>query len=361
MKIDNGLHRNHPSSADHIGNPCHTIVRLLTLVLVSVGLAACSGVPTQKANLSFEPVNTISDMAVPPTRVAATIKLTATKSATPEQSPSETSSFSGIVFQSDRSGNFEIFRMAPNGSGVTRLTNNPAIDSNPSLSPDGTRIAFSTFRDGPFSEIYSMNSDGTDKLNLTKTPNSHDYDPAWSPDGSKLVFKSERDRDDGGFEIYVMDADGTDPQQITRDGGYAWAPSWSPDGSQIAYSMFRVNIPGEIYLIDVDNWDQTRLTDNDASDGVVSWSPDGNSLLFESDISGDREIYLMQTDGRGWIELTNNPAEDIQATWSPDGNEIVFQSNRDGNFEIYRMNANGSEVQRITNHPGHDGSPSWGQ
>ena len=83
---------------------------------------------------------------------------------------------------------------------ITRLTNNSSYDYSPFWSPDGTKIAFTSDRDG-YEEIYTMNVDGTNQTNISNN-NSYEYTPSWSPDGSKIEFNSDRD---GNFEIYVMD------------------------------------------------------------------------------------------------------------------------------------------------------------
>ena len=130
-----------------------------------------------------------------------------------------------IAFDSDRDGNFEVYVMNTDGSGLTRLTSNPAGDGSPAWSPDGTRIAFVSDRDGNF-EVYVMNADGSGLTRLTDDPASDDS-PAWSPDGSRIAFHSDRD---GNSEVYVMNADGTGLTRLTnnlnRDG--FWGIAWSP-------------------------------------------------------------------------------------------------------------------------------------
>jgi TolB protein len=95
--------------------------------------------------------------------------------------------------------------MNANGSGTVRLTNDAAQDGQSAWSPDGTKIAFSTNRDGNL-EIYVMNANGTGQTRLTNNIGFADLDPDWSPDGSKIAFSSNRD---GNLEIYSMNADGT--------------------------------------------------------------------------------------------------------------------------------------------------------
>ena len=136
--------------------------------------------------------------------------------------------------------------------------------------------------------------------------NAMDCEPVWSPDGNRMAFWSNRD---GGKEIYVMDADGSNVK---------------------------------------------RLTNNLSDDVNPSWSPDGHRLLFESERDGNREIYVMDADGGNQIRLTRDNAADSTAAWSPDGSLIAFASNRNSgyphnpyNMDIYVMNADGSNVRTI--------------
>jgi type II secretory pathway pseudopilin PulG len=117
-----------------------------------------------------------------------------------------------IAFISDRDGNDEIYVMNADGSGVTRLTNNPAYDGWPAWSPDGRRIAFASNRDGN-PEIYVMNADGSGVTRLTNNP-ADDWAPSWSPDGRRIIFVSNRD---GNYEIYVMNSDGSGVTRLTNN------------------------------------------------------------------------------------------------------------------------------------------------
>ncbi len=315
-----------------------------------------------------------------------------------------------IVFVSDRDGNEEIYVMNADGSGVTRLTHNPAYDGGPSWSPDGTRIAFDSERDGNY-DIYVMKGDGTEVTRLTDDL-EYDGDPSWSPDGTRIAFMSTRD---GNAEIYVMDADGSRETNLTNnaadDAGFAWspegtriafvsnrdeplglweiyvmkadgsgvtrltrrsvsAPVWSPDGSRIAFMCDRDG-SYEICVMNSDGSGQRNLTSNPHWDCAPSWSPDGSRIAFitgrddhaPAHCEADHckgEIYVMNADGSGVTRLTDNAAYDGHTRWSPDGSSIAFVSDRDANSEIYVMNADGSGQTNLTNNPAYDWGPSWG-
>ena len=118
----------------------------------------------------------------------------------------------------------DIWTMDVDGSARTRLTTDPAEDFDPAWSPDGSRIAFRSHRDGN-EEVYVMAADGSGQRNLSQHPRS-DYSPAWSPDGATIAFASDRDGDPN--EIYVMDADGSNQVRVTDNPGIDEYPTWSP-------------------------------------------------------------------------------------------------------------------------------------
>ena len=256
-----------------------------------------------------------------------------------------------IAFQSNRDGNWEIYVMNADGSGVTNLTNNSDHDVAPAWSPDGKRIAFRSDRDGNW-EIYVMNADGSGVTRLTND-SARDSSPAWSPDGRRIAFRSDRD---GNWEIYVMNADGSGVTNLTNDSASDDFPGWSPDGKRIAFDSDRDG-NREIYVMNADGSGVTRLTNDSASDNSPAWSPEGRRIAFESYRDGNWEVYVMNTDGSGVTNLTN--AHGIGPNWSPEGRRITFRSDRDGNFEIYVMNADGSGVANLTNDSALDINPAW--
>ena len=267
-----------------------------------------------------------------------------------------------IAFGSDRSsGDYDVYIMNPDGSGVTQLTTDPARDNQPSFSPDGSKILFYSHRDGSTSEIYVMNSDGSAQTRLTNSP-GNDFHPSFSPDGTRIAFHSNRD---GDFEIFVMNADGSEPTQVTQNSAFDTGASYSPDGSRIVFTSNRD--PGgltgnyEIYVMNADGRDQTRLTNNPAFDSGAEFSPDGTKIVFYSDRDGDHEIYLMNADGSDVTQLTAAAGRDADPAFSPDGSRIVFTSNRDGNEEIYVMNIDGSGQTRLTSNLASDIGAGWGR
>ena len=118
-------------------------------------------------------------------------------------------------------------------------------DSQSSWSPDGTKIAFTSFRDGN-AEIYVMNADGTNQTRLI-SHSASDEGPSWSPDGTKIAFRSNRDGSEN-WEVYVMNADGTNQTRLTSHSASDWPASWSPDGTKIAFHSKRDG-SGDVYVM----------------------------------------------------------------------------------------------------------------
>ena len=269
-----------------------------------------------------------------------------------------------IAFSSTRDGNYEIYTMNPDGSQQTRLTHdqpadvsptNPRFDLAPSWSPDGTKIAFETSRDGTAREIYVMNADGSNPTRLTHDP-SFDLYPTWSPDGEKIAFVSMRT---GNYDIYVMNADGSEETRLTTS-GFVGEPTWSPDGTRIAYRRQPTGADYEIYVMNADGSGQTRLTHNTVEDGFAEWSPDSTRIVYSSrDAARNYQIWVMNADGSGQTRLSTNAAHEAAPAWSPDGTKIAFASYRDGDGEIFLMDSDGSNVTRLTSNFALDGNADW--
>ncbi|MFL5608505.1 MAG: protein kinase domain-containing protein [Gemmatimonadaceae bacterium] len=261
-------------------------------------------------------------------------------------------STSRIAFVTDRDGpdpegnlgNQEIYVMNADGTDQRRLTTDKGIDSSPALSPDGTRIAFTSQRAGGF-DIFVMNVDGSDQRQLTSFTERGlgAIDPTWSPDGRRIAFNTRVKE----IDIWVINVDGTGLVKLTDDPAGARAPAWSPDGRKIAYTTRRDG-HADIFVMDADGSNPVRLTVNEWGDSFPAWSPDGRRIAFQSNRDGDQEIYVMNADGSGQTRLTTHPGEDAWPAWSPDGRQIVFQRVVLGHAQLHVMNADGSNVRLLT-------------
>jgi len=236
----------------------------------------------------------------------------------------------------------------------------------------GGRIAFSSKRDGNY-EIYVMNADGTDQRRLTKTRNDEEGGAAWSPDGTQIAFSSSRE---SYGRIRVMNADGSNVRRLTTKGGTG--PRWSPDGTRIAFT--RESLHGaDIYVMDADGTNQQRLTHTDVpgTDTLVfgpDWSPDGTQIVCVVEFNPDQKLFgettihvlnvrdILQGSGSAHLRplpRAGSPFNDHPA-WSPKGSEIVFSAVVDGRRDIYVVNADDANLRRLTQTKDFDEfSPAW--
>ena len=272
-----------------------------------------------------------------------------------------------IAFVSSEGGAFsDIYTMNPDGSNVQRLTNHPAYDQGPKWSPDGTRIAFASSRDdtsvgctsggGCKNEIYVMNADGTNQTR-TNNPVSEDFD--WSPDSTRIVFESLHG---GSVGISVMNSDGRNVQRLTNHPGYDFSPKWSPDGTKITFVRTDDWFDGayNIFVMNADGSNQTQFSEHFGYD--PRWSPDGTKIVFVSgNFESSYEIYVMNSDGSNGQRITNNRSYDSRPKWSPDGSKITFISCGESNGfgcsatpHIWMVNTDGSNPAQLTDTPAYD-------
>jgi len=222
-------------------------------------------------------------------------------------------------------------------------------------------IAFESDRDGSF-QIYVMNADGTDQRRLTRNATGG-MSPAWSPDGTRIAFHRPcsygNDRHDSAHEIFVMNADGSRQRNLTGTRSSSESPAWSPDGTRIAFVRPVYSRGGSsgfgIFVMNADGSRQRVLARNASVFGDPTWSPNGKQIAFAGI---DLTIHVMNSDGSGQRRLTDTQADSESPAWSPVASRIAFTSSfGDANYAIYTMNPGGIAKRRLT----HDnaGDPAW--
>jgi Tol biopolymer transport system component/tetratricopeptide (TPR) repeat protein len=259
-----------------------------------------------------------------------------------------------IVFSSSRSGNSDIWIMDEDGSNQLQLTFSTDIEFLPTFSPDGTKIAFIN---GSEKQLIVMNIDGTNQIPIyTSTAYQIAY-PAWSPDGSKISF---RQGPYNYYDMWVINSDGSNPQNITNDGMHNGRSSWSPDGSKIVHdkrSYAHYSYSVEIWITNSDGSNKKQLTSGGwcgytCENASPDWSPDGTKVVYQSGEYGHNvgsnmyphDIYIMNPDGKKRVRITTDPDWDKYPFWSPDGKKIAFYRGAD----IYVMKIDGTGETRLT-------------
>jgi Tol biopolymer transport system component len=269
-----------------------------------------------------------------------------------------------VVFYSARDGDTkpQIYVMNLDGSDQSRVTFDTASEVDPDISPNGKEIVFtSNDTETGNNNIFLLDRSGAVR-NLTNDPTATDEWARWSPDGKQIVFDSNREGEI--FEIYVMNADGSNPTRLTDTSTLGRYPSWSRDGRQI---VFRRGI--DIAVINADGSGTPRQLTSEASTSFAqmpAWSPNGQYIAFMSFREGYCSVFRMNADGSDQINLTPKDPSDPNTSWCSrapswlaDGHEILFMSFRPstgGQNEIFIMHADGSDVRQLTD-VGANGSP----
>lgn len=213
----------------------------------------------------------------------------------------------GVAWRSNRRGNEEIRVANVDGTHVRNLTRHQAVDYAPAWSPDGRRIAFASGRGGSLPHIWVMNADGTNAYMLTRVF-SGEY-PAWSRNGKRIAFATNQPVRQNGFDIVVVNADGTNPHRVTRNELYEMGPAWSRDGKWLA---FHAGNDGrhDVYLMRPDGSERRRLTRGGGE--LPSWSPDGRYIVYAS-TSG---LVVVRPEGTEVAHLATGVSEPNFASWS---------------------------------------------
>ena len=273
-----------------------------------------------------------------------------------------------IIFSSRRWWNYDIYITDIYSGNMTHITKNKFIDFNPVVSRNSKKLAFVSDRNGN-RDIYLADLEWLDGYtqwragNLTNITGSieNDWTPVFSPVDERIVFSTYYP-DNDNYDIFIMDYDGGNKENLTNTTGYEQFPQFSPDGSFIIYQGWQKG-KMEIFFTSLIDKNRINITRNNNFHDIIShgnaFSPDGQTIVFTSERDGDRNIYITEVSGNNQIKLTSHKSNDYEPIFSPDGQTIVFTSERDGNKEIYSYNFQSNLIKNLSNNSADDWSPRY--
>jgi eukaryotic-like serine/threonine-protein kinase len=220
----------------------------------------------------------------------------------------------------------------------TQLTDRPGVERQPTISPDGRTVVYVSDERGS-DDLYLLRVGGRNVVPLTADSEASDSAPAFSPDGTRIAFRSERD----GGGIFVMDATGESVRRLT---GFGFDPRWSPDGTALVVAdepvfdpMSRVG-DSAMWVVTLADGQRRKIAQGDAVGG--SWSPSGRRVVYwaRDRKSAIRDIWSVASDGSQAttpVPITSDVAVDWSPAWAPDGRHVYFASNRGGPMNLWRV------------------------
>jgi TolB protein len=220
---------------------------------------------------------------------------------------------SQVAFTTYRKGRPDIFVQKATGGDARAVVSEGQMATGASFSPDGKRIAYA-LAEGESAQIHVANVDGSGAKAITDTPYGLNTSPTWSPDGKRIAFVSNRG---GSPQIYVMNADGSGVRRLTFQGNYNQTPDWSPRGDLIVFTARDERNAFDLFTVHVDTGKVARLTQDQGSNEEPAFSPNGRNILFTSTRNGGSQLFVMTADGGNQLALRAEKGTLQTPDWAP--------------------------------------------
>ena len=265
---------------------------------------------------------------------------------------------SKIYFVSNRSGAKEIWSMDYDGSGQKQLTRYNSICITPALSPDNSKLAFTSFLQGN-PGITVMTADSARKLTFVNPVSSIVASPDFAPDGKLMLLATKIG---GGYQnIFSANTDGSNLNRITSARAVETEPKINPKNPGEVVFVSGRSGPAQVYRMNIGGSDIERLTDGSGQASNPSWHPDGKIIAFSWNRGFERgnfNIFMMDVAKRELTQLTHGAGRNQNPVWAPDGLHLVFCSTRSGSPQIWTMLADGTQLRPLTT-VGRNEMPVW--
>jgi len=249
---------------------------------------------------------------------------------------------SELVFWSNRSGNYEIWRIPSMGGEAFQITNTPYFELHPCWSPVDSIIAYAVFSGGN-TNIWTISRSGVTPTQVTSNP-AQDESLTWNHLGTEIIFDSDRS---GNWDLWKIRSDGTAITQLTTHPSNDVEPSCSPDGT-IAFRSYR-NGHSDIWVIPPGGGSPVQITNDIFDEFGLNNSYQNSYIAYTSNRNGNLDIWVVPSNGGDPVQITTDVAEDWYPHWSPDGTKIAFTSTRSGNRDVWVMDVSSIVVVEHNN------------